>query len=1058
MNTLRAIILAGVPLVATARAIAGTDPVVLDAFDDLSAWTVAPSSGVTMSLSQADGVEGKGLRVDFDFQRGSGFAVFRRPLDIPLPPNYRFAYSIRGQAPPNTLEFKLVDPSGDNVWWVNQRGFEFPESWRTVQHKTRHVRFAWGPSGGKAPLSQIGAIEFAITAGTGGKGYIIIDSLTLEALPKVGEAPPVSVHSSSSVVGTGATATHPASGDVDWRSAPDDRAPSITLDLGMLREFGGLAIEWDTEDYATDYDVMVSRDGAEWETAYRVSGGSGGRDDIPLRECEARLVRLVVRTASRSRGVAIQRMRVMDLAYGDSMNEVFKTAARSSPRGMYPRYFVGEQSNWNVIGVSGDASESLINEEGLIETGKGSFSLEPFLIDRDRVISWADARSSQSLAEGYLPIPVVTWRCGGLLLEITAFAHGSPGSSTLCVRYRVTNTGADARMGALVLAIRPFQVLPPWQDLNIAGGAASIRSIEFDGATATVNGAIRVTVLPAPDSVGATAFSSGEIGERWMLGRVPVAGQVRDPRGFASGSMTFGFDLAPGASDETWVTCPLSSESQGPPSVPEAGTLSHWLDEAADSWRAVLGRVKITVPPQASHLIDVLRSNLAYILINRDGPAIQPGSRTYERTWIRDGALTSTALLYFGFDEEVRDFLDWFAQFQYEDGKIPCCADARGPDPVPEHDSHGQYIHGVLTYHSFTKDREFLGRHYPRVLRAVAYIEHLRSQRYVEPFRSGPPEERAKFGLVPESISHEGYSAKPMHSYWDDLFVLLGLKDAATIADAMGDQAQAVRLAALRDDFERDLISSIRLAMQNQNIDFIPGCVELGDFDATSTAVAVFPCGELGRLPEPALHNTFERYWKFFCDRRDGRIEWRDYTPYELRLCSTFIMLGQPERAHALIDFFMRDQRPPGWNHWAEVVHRNPIEPRMIGDMPHTWVGSEFVKAMRHMIAYEREDDRTLVLCAGIPEEWVFSEAGVAAENLPTPFGPVSLSLKGAGSQATLSVSGQLRAPPGGLVFRFPGGRRILKATVNGTARPLDRPREIVLREWPSRVVIDLAP
>jgi len=28
----------------------------------------------------------------------------------------------------------------------------------------------------------------------------------------------------------------------------------------------------------------------------------------------------------------------------------------------------------------------------------------------------------------------------------------------------------------------------------------------------------------------------------------------------------------------------------------------------------------------------------------------------------------------------------------------------------------------------------------------------------------------------------EGYSAKPMHSYWDDFFALRGFKDAAFIA------------------------------------------------------------------------------------------------------------------------------------------------------------------------------------------------------------------------------------------------------------------------------------
>jgi hypothetical protein len=39
---------------------------------------------------------------------------------------------------------------------------------------------------------------------------------------------------------------------------------------------------------------------------------------------------------------------------------------------------------------------------------------------------------------------------------------------------------------------------------------------------------------------------------------------------------------------------------------------------------------------------------------------------------------------------------------------------------------------------------------------------------------------------VTESISHEGYSDKAMHSYWDNFFVLKGFKDAAAIASVLG--------------------------------------------------------------------------------------------------------------------------------------------------------------------------------------------------------------------------------------------------------------------------------
>ena len=86
--------------------------------------------------------------------------------------------------------------------------------------------------------------------------------------------------------------------------------------------------------------------------------------------------------------------------------------------------------------------------------------------------------------------------------------------------------------------------------------------------------------------------------------------------------------------------------------------------------------------------------------------------------------------------------------------------------------------------------------------------------------------ERARFyGLMPASISHEGYSAKPMHSYWDDFWALKGYDDAAIgIADALGQATTHAReLARQRDEFRA---RSRRVAARRDRahgIDYLPG-------------------------------------------------------------------------------------------------------------------------------------------------------------------------------------------------------------------------------------------
>src|SRR4029077_9110273 len=157
---------------------------------------------------------------------------------------------------------------------------------------------------------------------------------------------------------------------------------------------------------------------------------------------------------------------------------------------------------------------------------------------------------------------------------------------------------------------------------------------------------------------------------------------------------------------------------------------------------------------------------LAHVLINRAGPALQPGARAYRRSWIRDGALTSEAMLRLGHEDVVRDFLRWYAPYQFPNGKVPCCADTRGADPVPENDSHGQLIYLAMEYYRHTGDRPTLERMWPHVTAAVQYIDSLRHSRMTPMYQTA--ESLAFRGLLPQSISHEGYSAKAMHSYWDD--------------------------------------------------------------------------------------------------------------------------------------------------------------------------------------------------------------------------------------------------------------------------------------------------
>ncbi|MBI5464781.1 MAG: discoidin domain-containing protein [Ignavibacteriales bacterium] len=967
-------------------------PLVIDACEDSTAWKSFQSIGVVASLHQDRGVAGNCIRLDVAFPQGSGYGSLVRNLNLPLPANFGISFSIRATVPVNNFEIKVsTDSSGENIWWQNNKNFSYPRLWTRIHSKRRHFSFAWGPKS-NAVLDTLRRLEFVVTAGTGGVGSVWIDDIRLRTiLPLPRLLPRPTVRASSSAKGTTPENVLPMTAG-SWESRTVHNA-WIEIDYKYPHEFGGVDVVWDQSLSDVSYVVLGSLDGKAYDTLRTVLHGNGGRRLLFTPESEARFLRIATIGTSPERRFRLEEISLVPSDSLGSVNQWLEQTAARVPRGMYPRYFLREQSYWTVVGAASDEKEALFNEDGAFEVDRQRFSVEPFIHWSDgKVQAWADGTEQQTLENGYLPIPTVVRRMNDAELTITLAAIGDPQSSALLARYQIKNTSTTQRSGTLYLTLRPFQVNPTSQWLNYDGGWARTDSIILVGQRAIV-GDKRIIVSRMPSAVGATPFDAGEIVERISENRFPTESTIFDPSGLASAAFAFDFKLEP--RESTAVIAAVPFHPQGNRWNDASPSEQEWSDELAKlklRWENKLNKVQFKVPSDAQHLIDVVRSNIAYVLINKDGPGFQPGSRAYERSWIRDGSMTSAALLKFGLNDEVRRFVEWYASYQRADGSVPCVVDKRGPDPVPEHDSHGELIFACTEYARFTGDTTFLRNHFSNIVAAAAHIQALRATRMTEEYRNGPDTKRISFGLLPESISHEGYSAKPMHSYWDDFFALKGLKDAAYSAARLSLIQQSYRYDSMALAFRHDVYQSIQLTSKTHNIDYVPGCAELGDFDPTSTSIALHPCGEGAFVPQPAYDRTFEKYFRWFGQRAADSIAWDAYTPYELRNVGTFVYLQQKQRAHQLLEWFMNDQRPRGWNQWAEVVWHDSRKAKFIGDMPHTWVGSDFITAVRSMFVYEIDDASTLVVGAGLKDEWILH--GISVGSMPTHFGELSMSIR----------------------------------------------------------------
>lgn len=969
-------------------------------------WRPTVSGNAELKLSSSTTASGPVLRMDFDFKGAKGFVVARHAFKRAMPSEYAVHFRLRGRGAVNDLELKLIDDTGQNVWRHVEKSLKPPARWKHFTVQSRDIDFAWGPSSGRS-ISELGFIELAIVAGEGGQGSLWIADLGVEDLTP---ARPAVASASSEVAGHEAGAALTSQG---WKPRADDPRPSLTIDSTQTRMIGGLIIDWLEEAPSSGFRIRSSTSGRRWKTVHTAARAGGKRSYVYLPSLKTRFLRLDLGGPS-----AGATLRIQSFEFSRSIPAFWYTVAAAESRAWHPRWLHREASEWTPIGTAHGTQCALMNTEGMVEVSQGSFSLEPMLWVGGRLLSWTDVELSQELEERWMPVPSAIWQSAGWRLSVRALESEQ---GELRIRYSLENLSQEPAHARLFVLVRPFQVTPPWQSFRNLGGVSVVRDLKWAQGALVVNGSTRIVPESGEAKFGAMSFDEGFIAARLEKGVLPEAAEVSDRFGYASGALQFELSLGARERCERTLSCHAvgaAPNAQAPPF----------------DWKATFNAVQWSGNGWAMEAIHAAFTAAAHILVTRSGAALQPGPRRYTRSWIRDGAMMSAALLRMGRTQEVRDYIRWYAAYQREDGFVPCCVDGEGADPLVEHDSHGEWLALIADHHRFAQDREFLEHSWPQVEKAAAYIE-----RIVE-----------RDGLLPISVSHEGYLAQPVHAYWDDFWAIKGLNDAAGIALELGRQEQSRRWMSLSARIATSLYASIEATRAARNLDYIPGSVEWADFDPTATANALYLLDVPPGIDRGALDRTFEKYLADWRAKRSGALVWQNYTPYEIRIIGALVRLGRRDAALELLRFFLADRRPQGWNQWPEIAWRDLKTPAHLGDLPHTWIAGEYVLALRSLFAYEREVDRSLVLGAGLAEEWIAVD-GVVVKDMPTLFGKLNYSMRrtdarsvrceiGAGIDATIVV----QAPPGLAL----GG-----ATVGGSAATITDGGSVIVPKGPAEVI-----
>ncbi len=927
---------------------------------------------------------------------------------------------------------------------------------------------------------------YETTDGQGGTDYVFFPSvdaryMRLASVPlsadwgvSVFEFEPLGADEAPQISGLGKVDAETVWGGVSTPARPL-AAQQVTIKLPRPLPTTGLEVFWGGPGRSARLSGREA-DGS-WRTlandpeALTVSSLLAARKPITAAE-----LRLQV-AASRGGARAIRRLRLLPADRTMTPLRRYEVAASRAHRELFPPNTRNQQVYWTTIGIPAGRQKSIFDEFGNLEAWKGAPMVQPLWRDANRRVHAAHgARPTQTLRESWMPMPAVEWAPQeGLLVRSEAIAIEQGEQPVTLLRHRLQNTGEQPISGQLTLLMRPVQINPPWQ----SGGVSPMDDVAIEGTAADtavrINGRLFAHSLSPVQASGAASFGThgeGELTHAVVTGPMPTTPKAVDYDGLAAAYLRYAVQLAPGQKQDVVLVFPLGTERidvlsgkfpEAPP-IDRAALMGQAEDagaafdavasQVAGQWQALIGGFSLVLPDRS--LVDLLRAQVAYMLLNQTGPAIQPGPRNYNRSFIRDGSATAAVLMRMGLPRPAREYLRWFADHAVhknglvspilgEDGSVD-----RGFGSDLEYDSQGEFVSLVADVARLDGGVQTVREYLPKVRLALHFIEQLRARTLVQNYQHEKEAPERFRGILAPSISHEGYSV-PTHSYWDDYWALKGLHDGAWLAAALGDTDLDKWARSQYAVLHESVAASIRATMAWKRVEYVPSSADLGDLDPTGTSIALDPCGVADVLPEAAVQFTFDNYMKKIRNRAASKDTW-DFTPYELRNVLTFVRLNRPADANELLLDQLRYRRPLAWQMFAEVVHSRLRHPGYFGDMPHTWIGTELVRAVIGMLMHD--GDAALELLPGTPPAWLAGD-GLRVSELRTAYGHLSMTVRQEGARLRITLGPNL-APNVAVQVMWPSRKKPNQVWVDGQPRTnqtsdgilIERPFHELVAQW----------
>ena len=91
---------------------------------------------------------------------------------------------------------------------------------------------------------------------------------------------------------------------------------------------------------------------------------------------------------------------------------------------------------------------------------------------------------------------------------------------------------------------------------------------------------------------------------------------------------------------------------------------------------------------------------------------------------------------------------------------------------------------------------------------------------------------------------------------------------------------------------------------------------------------------------------------------------------------------------------------------WPEAIH--PItKGGCMGDGQHVWAAAEWILMIRNCFVREEESESKIILCSGVPEEWLVFGKKISFGPTLTTFGQISVSIEAQKNDVSVSFQGE---------------------------------------------------